>query len=145
MNEKIGKYTGTAVILILIAGGAFWGGMKYEARVHSASALGGVVIPGLPQIPSNVTSQHTAPKFGNAFGQVTAITASGVSVKSPDGKIQNVIFTASTSVQVTKVITESSSAIAVGDTILVSGPLSGDGAIKAQQIQVSPTPAKSSR
>ncbi|MDO8517907.1 MAG: hypothetical protein Q7S26_01265 [bacterium] len=138
MNEKIEKYAVIVVVFAVIAGSAFWGGMKYQAYRHPAPAAGSIVIPAPPHSGGANGQATSAPKIGSAIGQVISVTSSGFTVKSPDGKTKTVSYTASTTanITVTKMTTLSPKDISVGESVFASGLLQADGSITAQMIQV---------
>lgn len=139
MNTLFETYVGVVAAVVLVAGGAFWGGMAYQAHKSPPIAMGSIVLP-----PPRVSAGANAPKTGAAIGQVVSTSASGFTVKMPSGAMQSVVYTSSTtaSMSVTKTTALSPKDIAVGENVFAPGVLNPDGSITAQQIQVTPAASK---
>ena len=132
-----------AVIVLVVAGGAFFGGMKYQQSkipagvMHFTQGAGG---PG----GNTAFARGQGGTGGAAFarggmgglvtGEVLSKDDKSLIVKMRDGGSKIVFFSASTSV-----MTSSSStleAVGQGKTVMVNGTTNSDGSVTAQSINL---------
>lgn len=126
MNKNI--IIGGVAVVVLI-GGAFYGGIAYAA--YTTPARG----------------QFTADQFGGmrgtrngmggfTAGQILSKDAQGVTIKMQDGSTKIVFISANT--QITKSVSGTSADLAPDTNITVSGSTNSDGSLTAQMIQIRP-------
>lgn len=120
-----------ALLLIVIGGGAFFAGMKYQQSQVSARGQYG-----------QLGSQRGQRQFtgrGNGIpvvGQIVNQDANSMTIKTQDGSSKIVLFSDNTTIS--KTDTASKSAIKTGDNIAVFGTSNSDGSVTAQNIQLNP-------
>jgi len=117
------KKTLTAVvILLLIAGGAFYIGSKYEKS--KLSKLG---------LLKSGQNEDTCKAKDLITGEITAITDNAITIKTSDGNTQNVSI--SLSMKTIKKDASALSTLAVGQQVVVKGVKNVDGSFSAQSIK----------
>ena len=138
------------ISIIVIAGGAFYGGMKYEDHVVAQAA---------PANFRNLTPeqrQQRAAQFGAGAGRGGANGANGnftvgeiisrddksITLKLRDGGSKIVFYSSSTSVQ--KNAPGSATDLTTGEQVSVMGSANSDGSVTAQNIQLRPNIPNSS-
>ena len=129
-----------ALIFIVIAGGAFYGGMKYAEGNRTAGFRNG---------NSANLPEGTQARFGQAGGMGASNTRGGalmtageiiakdeqsITVKLQDGGSRIVFLSAST--PITKNASADASDLSIGESVAVMGSTNQDGSVTAQSIQV---------
>jgi len=128
MNTKTKYIAGAIVALLIVGGGAFYGGMAYgktqaaaaRAAMRGAGAAGGRFMAGANFITRDVLAKD----------------AQSITVKDRTGSSRIVLYSAST--EVSKFAAGTIDDVAVGKTIMVNGKTNTDGSITAQSIQIRP-------
>ncbi|OGH91917.1 MAG: hypothetical protein A2534_00285 [Candidatus Magasanikbacteria bacterium RIFOXYD2_FULL_39_9] len=139
------------VLLVLVGGGSFYGGMKYSdsKRVSRFSAdmagggnfrAGNIMGGGAPR--STGMAGGNARGVGFATGEILSKDDSSLTIKLRDGGSQIIFF--STSTQIMKSSAGSMGDLIVGESITVNGSTNQDGSVTAQSIQLRPDIATSS-
>jgi hypothetical protein len=122
------------VILIIIGGGSFWGGIQYEKNKISSQK------PSFQNLSSEQRQQFAqrAGRAGANFlsGEVINKDEKSLTLKLPDGSTKIVFFSGST--QISKAIEGKIDDIEIGKQIMVSGDQNSDGSYTAKTIQLSP-------
>ncbi len=124
------------IVAILVGGGAFYGGMKYEQSKSPISKFSS-------QFQKNAggNSQRGA-GMGNGAnflnGEVIAKDEQSLTLKMSDGGSKIIFFSDST--QISKTTDGSKDDIEIGKQIMVSGGQNSDGSYTAKTIQLSPRP-----
>lgn len=124
------------IALIIIGGGAFYGGMKYTGSRSPAgqfsrgdlSNAGGRVLFGGPG------GQRGGAGF--VAGEILSKDDKSITIKLPDGGSKIVFFSDST--EIAKSVNGSISDLEVGKTVTANGTANSDGSITAQSIQLGP-------
>jgi len=143
MNKNMKKIIPIIIVLIIIAGGAFYGGMKYGQNKNPLSNFS-------RQNFQNLSSEQRQQLFqgnvggnfqrgaGSNFlsGEVIAKDEQSLTLKMPDGGSKIVFF--STSTQISKMTDGSINDIEIGKQIMVLGQQNSDGSYTAKTIQLSP-------
>jgi hypothetical protein len=124
----------SAVLIVLVAAGAFYGGMRYQlsktpsfARQFNGrgnTARGGAVPNGARQ------------GFSPVNGEIISSDSNSITVKMADGSSKIVILTDSTDIN--KADTATKSDLTTGAKVAVFGTNNSDGSVTAQSIQINP-------
>jgi hypothetical protein len=135
------------IALIIVGGGAFYGGMKYG---QSKSPLGNFSRQNFQNLSEEQRQELFQGNVGEALqgrigrgagagflnGEVIAIDEQSLTMKMSDGSSRIVFFSNST--QISKTTEGSTSDIEVGKQIMITGQQNSDGSYTAQTIQLSP-------
>lgn len=138
---------------VIIAGGGFYGGMKYGQTKGLQGFAGGDF-----QELRNLSPEERQQRFqelganadsasggmrgasriglGGVAGEIIAKDEQSITVKLPDGGSKIVFFSDST--DIAKFATGTKDDLEVGETIMVNGKTNEDGTITAQSIQIRP-------
>ncbi|MCK9393662.1 MAG: hypothetical protein WCX30_03270 [Candidatus Paceibacterota bacterium] len=135
--KKIKKeYIVFTIILIVVAGGFFYGGMKYQEGKNGArfaQMLNGQMQNGQKQgTAGQVTNRQ---KGGLVGGEILSKDDKSIVLKDRSGGSKIVFFSQST--QFLKSTTGSIDDISVGSNITVTGDQNSDGSVTAKIIQIS--------
>src|SRR4030042_3441548 len=136
-----------SIVLILVVGGAFYGGMKYQ---QSKNPLGGFSLQGFQNLSEEERQELFTGNVGGALqgrvgreagagflnGEVIAIDEQNLTLKMPDGGSKIVFFSDST--KISKTAEGSTDDIEIGKQIMITGEQNSDGSYTAQTIQLSP-------
>ena len=122
------------IIAIIVAGGAFFAGTKYQAGQRNNFALNGVNGQFRRGLGGNGT-------FGGANGNVARgdiidVSDTGMTVKLPDGSSKIVILSDKTTIS--KAATGSRSDLKNGETVAIFGTSNSDDSLTAQNVQLNP-------
>jgi hypothetical protein len=137
------------VLLAVIAGGAFYGGMQYEKSVAmktltaNRGAFGGNRQggTGTDQGGQRGAGQNDGRRGGGfVAGEILSKDDKSLTIKTPDGGSTIVYFTDTLSVR--KAETGSLSDLATGEQVMVNGKANSDGSVAADTVSISLTPAK---
>jgi hypothetical protein len=135
------------VIVLIIAGGAFFAGMKYGQGKGSGSfSRAGFQNPSSEERQQRIQQAGTAGGFrtmggnnrGNGFisGEIISKDDASITVKLPDGGSKIVFFSEAT--DITKSAEGTSGDLTTGEAVMVSGTSNSDGSITANLIQLRP-------
>lgn len=137
-NKLIGAVLVTAVV---VGGGSFFGGMKYQES--KTPAVGQRFAQGMGQNAfgqgrqGGQTGQGMRGGLSGLInGEVVSKDGSSVTLKLADGGSKIIFYNASTTIS--KQATGSLADIATGTTIVVSGKADKDGSITASMMQIRP-------
>lgn len=127
-------------IVIIVGGGAFYGGMRYgESQKSSAARNGFQTFTGNFPQGSGQRQGGQGRAFGGAnatSGEIISADDKSVTVKLPNGGSKIIFFSGST--KVTKSVDGSAADLTVGQTIMANGTANSDGSITADTIQLRP-------
>ncbi len=136
------KSIGSNVLVIVIAialvfaGGMFFAGMKYGESKNSSSSNSPLALAGRGGNFIRRGSGTTAGGGGFATGSIISKDSQSITVKMPDGSSKTAYFSGST--QVGKFDSGSTSDLATGQRVMVSGTANPDGSIAAKNIEIQP-------
>ncbi len=133
--------------VIIIGGGSFYAGIKYDQNKNSLKNRGGAMgfnnlSPEERQarfgqfIGANGDATQRGARMGGDFvnGEILSKDDKSITVKLNDGGSKIVLF--STSTQIMKSASGSSDDLKVGDNVTASGTSNSDGSVSAQMIQL---------
>jgi len=120
-----------AVVIILVSGGIFYGGM-----IYGQSKKGGANFPGVPGVSIKGNKQAGA---GINAGEIISKDDKSITIKLTNGGSKIIFF--STTAEVGKFVTGAISDLAIGNTVMVQGQANQDGSVTAQSIQIRPAQA----
>lgn len=135
------------LVVLVVAGGAFFAGMKYGQSKSSNSFTRGDFQNFSPEERQQRMQQAGAAggfrvmggnNRGDGFvsGEIISKDDSSITVKLPDGGSKIVFFSTTTSI--TKSTDGVSSDLETGKTIMVNGTTNSDGSVTATNIQIRP-------
>ncbi len=124
MNSKVI----VSVVIILVAIGAFFGGIQYQ---KSTSSAGG-------QFQRGYFGQRFGANAQAVRGQVINVDTANnsISIQKRDGSSAIVLYSSSTSIN--KAVAGTSADLKNGEQVNVVGPANSDGSVTAQIIQINP-------
>ena len=139
MNRTI-QIIVSVVVLVIVAGGSFYGGMLYgqsesrSGRTAGARFAGGANggTPGFG-VQGGTGGQG---RQGGVFGQITEVGASYIVITDNNGKQTKVMVTDTTLIE--KNASVKLTDLATGDTVIISGSAGSDGTYTARSVQVAP-------
>jgi hypothetical protein len=121
------------ILVIGVAAGSFFGGMKYQQGRRSANfrQLGA---QGQRMGVGNANGNRVAGGFRPVSGEIISMDDKSITVKLTDGSTKIVIY--STSTKVNKTSEGTISDLKTGEQIMVVGTAGTDGTVTAQNISV---------
>ena len=129
--NKTNKIISGIVVLLIVGGGAFYGGMLY-GKSHP------VIQPGAPlNNGARLSRNFGAGAGGLTMGSVIAKDASSITLQLPNNTGSKIIFY-SDATQITKTASGTPDDLTNGTTVSVTGTTNSDGSITAQSIQIRP-------
>ena len=136
MNKKIAL--GILVAIIIIGGGAFYGGIKY-AQTHNPSFgrdTGNAANIAFGMRGGRMSGGTSSASGGFTTGEVIAKDDKSITIKLRDSG-SKIVFLAGTT-QVMKTVVGSSADITIGTQISTTGVANSDGSVTAKSIQIRP-------
>jgi uncharacterized protein (UPF0333 family) len=137
MNKKI---IGSIVVVVVVIGASFYGGMSYSKS--KATARQGGVPSGQFGTATKGTVGKGMQSGGFTMGQILSKDATGFTIKMQDGSTK--IILTSSNIQVMKMTTGTQDDLKVDTNVTVTGSTNSDGSITAQSIQIRPAGSMSS-
>lgn len=132
MNQK--NFAVTLVLLIVVAGAAFYGGMTYQkSKVANIGQFSGRNGQGMAQRGGNGVTRNG---FRPIDGDIIGADSSSVTVKLTDGSSKIILINDKTAINKAETATQTD--LKVGQKIAVFGIENADGSISAQNIQLNP-------
>ncbi len=124
------------VLLIVVGGGAFFGGMKYQLSKEPAFLRNGTVNGARTGNGAVGNRGGTGTGFRPVTGSIISADNNSITVKLTDGSSKIVLLSDKT--EVNKAETVSPDELKVGATVSVFGTNNSDGSVTAQNIQLNP-------
>lgn len=129
------------VILVVVAAGSFYGGMKYgQSKAAKTASSDRAQFAGGAGAGAGNTARRNGTFGPNSAGFVGGNIISkddkSITVQSQNGGSKIVFFASSTSIG--KTTNGSISDLAVGEPVVVNGTANSDGSVTAQNIQIRP-------
>ena len=147
MNKN--HYIAVIAMVVVVGGGAFYGGMQYgisKAKAIQVAARGnfGGGANGSQRIGAGIQGGQNGGQrmnggaIGGGFinGSILSKDDKSITVKSQDGSSKIIFFSDSTTIG--KATAGSVSDLATGQQVMVNGKANSDGTIAAQNIQIRP-------
>lgn len=125
-----------AIVIIVVAGVFFYGGMKYT-QAKSKNAQMGVNTFGQNRAGGNMRpGMIRGGGIGGGFvtGEILSKDATSMTIKLQDGGSKIVFFTSGS--QVMKSVAGTVDDVVVGKTVMINGKANPDGSVNAEQIQI---------
>lgn len=129
------------VVLLVVAGGAFFGGMKYgESKNQIGSNSKG--FQNFQNLGANASGTLPGGQLNNRSGsnfvqgEIIAKDEKSITVKISDGGSKIIFYSDTT--EVDKFTTGTPSDLEIGKTVSITGKTNDDGSITAQSIQLRP-------
>lgn len=125
-------------VLVLVAAGAFYGGMKYGQSTRQNFARQNFDGQNLSPEQRQQFSQGRTGRVGAGFlsGEIIAKDEQSLTVKMPDGGSKIVFYSDST--EINKTVKGTSGDLEIGKSVAINGKTNQDGSITAQSIQLRP-------
>jgi hypothetical protein len=140
------KYLPVAIIVIVVvAGGSFFGGMKYgESKTPSFGNFGNLTAAQRQQFAGDGGQGRMAGNRAGGMeagggitnGEIASKDATSITLKLRDGGSKIVLYSPST--QIMKSTTGAVDDVVVGQNVVITGSTNPDGSITAQNIQLRP-------
>jgi hypothetical protein len=134
MNKKI-HIISMAILIVIIGGGTFYGGMifgKNQKPNFQANGIGN-----FQGQRTGLTGQNRQVGAGFINGDVVLKDNTSITVKSKDGSSKIVFYSDTT--EFSKFAQGSINDVKTGDSVMINGKTNSDGSITAQTIQIRPT------
>ncbi len=127
-----------AVILVLVAGGSFYGGMQYQGSkdATSATASAGAAGGAARRAFAGAGGARGAAGGGATAGTVLSVDNQGLTLQLRDGSSKVVFVTPSTTVQ--KMVDGAVGDILPQSNVTVMGATNSDGSVTATAVQIRP-------
>jgi len=127
---------GLAVVLIIVGGSAFYGGMSYAGSklpaqngfAGGANGAGGF---------AGRTGARSGAGGGFTAGTIVASSNGTISIQEQNGSSTEIVLV-SPSTQILKTAAGSASDLSVGATVTITGTSNSDGSLTANSIQIRP-------
>jgi hypothetical protein len=132
MNKN--KIIVAVAVLIIVAGGCFYGGMLYQKNTNQSSFSFN-----REQLANRPANSNGLIKQGNglSIGEIISKDDTGITIKLVDGG-SKIIFL-SNSTEIDKTTNGSLEDLEIGTNVTIQGSANSDGSITAQSIQIRPT------
>lgn len=144
MKNKQTHVISMAILIVAIAIGSFFTGIKYQQRQsisnlrqQMADRIGFGQGTGRNAInPDSIKNRGQAPGFRQNFGEIISIDDKTLTLKMTDGSSKIVIFSDTTNISQSASATKED--LQVGTKIMVNGETNSDGSITSRNIEINP-------
>ncbi len=136
---------GCVIALVLVGGGSFYGGMKYQtSKTPTVASRAGVFANGAGGRMGGLPGRGMGGANGAGFlaGEVVSKDASSLTLKLSDGGSKIVLYTSST--RIGKTTEGTINDLTNGTTVTVNGTANQGGSVTADMIQIRPAGAATS-
>jgi len=127
----------SAVILLAVGGGAFYGGMVYGKSQNARPSFTAGNFQGGTKIGQPGAIRNGG---GNASGEIISKDGNSITLKTQNGGSKIIFYSSATTVS--KSAAGTIDDLATGANIIVTGTAGSDGSISAQSIQIRPAGEK---
>ena len=131
----------SAVAVIIVGAGSFWGGMKYQqSKIQSSFGnFGGRMMINGSGIRNNDNMRQIQrnQNFRSVNGEIIANDERSITVKMDDGSSRIILLSENTSLL--KSSSGSKDDLIMGEKVMVMGTENSDGSVTAQNIQINPS------
>jgi hypothetical protein len=128
MNKKTSVII-SIIVLIIVAGGAFYGGMIYGKSQNTRSSFATGNFQRTNRTGANGTSLVS--------GSIVSEDSSSITLQLPNNAGSKIIFYSDIT-QISKFATGTASDLTTGTSVSVTGTTNSDGSVTAQSIQIRP-------
>ncbi|HEY5383218.1 MAG TPA: hypothetical protein VIJ88_01545 [Candidatus Paceibacterota bacterium] len=133
---KKNQVIGVIIALLIVGGGAFYGGMSYAgsqtpARVSGAAGFAGRTGAG------GFAGRAGAAGGGFTAGQIVSTGSGSISIQQQNGSSTEIVLLSPTT-QILKSTAGTASDLSQGTTVTVTGTSNSDGSLTATSIQIRP-------
>ncbi len=125
------------VVLLVVAAGAFYGGMKYgqsQRRSFNGEQFGSQIPSGNGFGKGTISGNRNG--GGMLSGEIIAKDDQSITIKLPGGSSKMVFYSAT--MEIGKFTSGALTDLAVGENVMVNGETNNDGSVTAQSIQIRP-------
>lgn len=141
INMQNKKIIVSVIVCVVIAGISFWGGMKYgKSKSSNTASSFNRSQGGQGNFGGRTGGQGTrnGVGLGGGFvsGQVLSMDAKSLTVQLSNGGSKIVFFTPTTKVE--KTVDGTTSDVAIGKQVMITGATNPDGSVNATSIQMRP-------
>lgn len=131
----------SAVAVIIVGAGSFWGGMKYQqSKIQSSFGnFGGRMMINGSGIRNNDNMRQIQrnQNFRSVNGEIIANDERSITVKMDDGSSRIILLSENTSLL--KSSSGSKDDLIMGEKVMVMGTENSDGSVTDQNIQINPS------
>jgi type II secretory pathway pseudopilin PulG len=124
----------TIIVIVIVAGIAFFGGMQYQKSQVSNFAQGQGAFR-QRMMGQGQGQEQTA--FRPVRGDILSVDNNTLTVKLSDGSSKIVILSGSTTYM--KEASATKDDLKTGNTVMITGASNSDGSVTAQNVQINPT------
>lgn len=130
--NKASKIILGIVILLIVGGGAFYGGVSYgKSQTNASTTAARASFAGRP-------GRTGAAGAGFTMGTILSNDGSSITLQLPTTTGGSKIILYSPTTQISKTASGTATDLATGTTVTVTGTANSDGSITAQSIQIRP-------
>jgi hypothetical protein len=115
---------------------AFWGGMKYASAKNASGMQNPTGQFGQAGGPNGLRAGRGGRGGGFTTGEIIAADATTITVKLQSGGSKIIFLSDAT--PITKSVDGAKTDLAVGKTVMVTGPTNSDGSVTAQSVMLRP-------
>jgi hypothetical protein len=138
-DMKRNQIIGAIVVILIVGGGAFWGGMAYAQGQTPTRGAGAAGFTRGAGGAGGSFAGRTGGAAGGGFttGQIVSVGNGTITIQSATASSTEIVLVGS-STQVQKTVAGSMSDLTTGTQVVVTGTPNSDGSLTAQSIQIRP-------